>query len=190
MNNVTRITPDENYTPIITGDKVELLDSILYIQGDISSGKTTLAMNLITGLLTGEDDLNLSYKICPDDKVVVYLTTETSKYYLHKKLLKVLESIPEAKHDNLVFLSTNEITKEVIDEVEKNFSVYVLILDEVGFEIKSHSFPTIAILPVGVEYTPSLTINRYESNYTIQKGQEFIKACFNSTTKRLKRYGY
>jgi predicted ATP-dependent serine protease len=123
---------------LIKKSESELLtnSSLMLIKGEVGSGKSRLAMNLMVGLLTGKEDLHLEYKICPDDKYILYISTEMSKYHLQRRLLKVLETVPEERHSNLLFFDavTTPLEKKIVElkEIIKQYPPYVIIIDQLA----------------------------------------------------------
>lgn len=120
----------------ISKDKTELLtdSSIMVVKGKVGSGKSRLCLNFIVGLLEGDDDIGFTYDTCPDDKYVYYISTEMSNYHLQRRYLKVLESVPENRHDNFICLNTNgktEYEKDLIEYFSK-YPPYVVVLDQVA----------------------------------------------------------
>lgn len=123
---------------LIKRSESELLtnSSLMLIKGEVGSGKSRLAMNIMLGLLTGKEDLNLEYKVCPPNKYVYYVSTEMSKYHLQRRLLKILENVPEERHDNLLFLDAVSTTPErkipELKEYISKFPPYVIIIDQLA----------------------------------------------------------
>lgn len=136
-----RIVKDDKYMQpviLIKQDSSELLtnSSLMLIKGEVGSGKSRLAMNLMLGLLTGKEDLHLEYRMCPDDKYILYVSTEMSKYHLQRRLLKVLETVPEARHKNLIFLDAVTTSPEnkipELKEMMKKYPPYVVVIDQLA----------------------------------------------------------
>lgn len=131
---------DDYMKPVILINKneTELLtnSSLMLIKGEVGSGKSRLAMNLMKGLLVGKEDLNFSYSICPPDKFVVYISTEMSKYHLQRRLLKVIEDVPEDVQDRLVFLDVCTLSVEdkqkALLEAVRDFPPHVIVIDQLA----------------------------------------------------------
>ena len=123
---------------LIKQSESELLtnSSLMLIKGEVGSGKSRLAMNLMVGLLTGKEDLHLEYTICPKDKYILYISTEMSKYHLQRRLLKVLEQVPEELHERLIFLDSVEDTVEQklpeLTKAVKEYPPHVIIIDQLA----------------------------------------------------------
>ena len=123
---------------LIKHEQTELLtnSSLMLIKGEVGSGKSRLAMNLMLGLLTGKEDLELQYETCPDDKYIVYISTEMSKYHLQRRLLKILEFVPENKHEQLIFLDSVNISIEDklkdLQEIVQTYPPHVIIIDQLA----------------------------------------------------------
>ena len=123
---------------LIKQSESELLtnSSLMLINGEVGSGKSRLAMNLMVGLLTGKEDLHLEYTICPKDKYILYISTEMSKYHLQRRLLKVLEQVPEELHERLIFLDSVEDTVEQklpeLTKAVKEYPPHVIIIDQLA----------------------------------------------------------
>jgi RecA-family ATPase len=136
---IERISKLSNYMKpviVIKSNNSELLtsNSLCLVKGEVGSGKSRLVMNIMTGLLSGNDDLKLHYTKCPKDKQVVYVSTEMSKYHLQRRLLKVLDNIPNELEENLVFLdfSTSEDKIEDLTNALEDLNPYVIIIDQIA----------------------------------------------------------
>jgi hypothetical protein len=108
--------------------------SMMLIKGEVGSGKSRLVMNLMVGLLSGKEDLNLEYSICPKEKHVIYISTEMSKYHIQRRLLSVLRQIPEGMQGNLHFfdaIDSLDFMGDLTKIIEK-YSPYVVIIDQLG----------------------------------------------------------
>lgn len=136
-----RVKENDNFMKpviLIKKEKAELLtnSSLMLIKGEVGSGKSRLAMNLMKGLLLGKEDLNLDYIICPDDKYVIYISTEMNRYHLQRRLLKVLEDVPQKDHDKLVFLDVCALSAEdkfkALQEAVKEFPPHVIVIDQLA----------------------------------------------------------
>ncbi len=129
---------DKFITPVILVKKnnSELLcnASMMLIKGEVGSGKSRLTMNLIVGLLTGEEDLHLEYSICPSDKHVIYISTEMSKYHIQRRLLSVMKHIPENMKQNLHFFDAIDSEDFMVDlqKIIQKYPPYVVIIDQLG----------------------------------------------------------
>ena len=131
---------DKYMQPVILIKKYgsELLtnSSLMLIKGEVGSGKSRLAMNMMVGLLTGKEDLHLEYKMCPDDKYILYISTERSKYHLQRRLIKVLATVPEHRKKNLLFFDAvaTPLDKKIdeLNEAIKEFPPYVIIIDQLA----------------------------------------------------------
>lgn len=123
---------------LIKQSESELLtnSSLMLIKGEVGSGKSRLAMNLMVGLLTGKEDLHLEYTVCPKDKYILYVSTEMSKYHLQRRLLKILEQIPEELHEKLIFLDSVEDSVEQklpeLTKAVKEYPPHVIIIDQLA----------------------------------------------------------
>jgi RecA-family ATPase len=123
---------------LIKKNRTELLtnSSLMLIKGEPGSGKSRLAMNMMLGLLTGKEDLNLEYALCPDKKHVLYISTEMNRYHLQKRLLKILENVPERDKSKLVFLDSIDVPAneklKYLQESIKAFSPHVIIIDQLA----------------------------------------------------------
>ncbi len=136
-----RIKENDNFMKpiiLIKKEKAELLtnSSLMLIKGEVGSGKSRLAMNLMKCLLIGKEDLNLDYIICPDDKFVIYISTEMNRYHLQRRLLKVLEEVPQKDHDKLVFLDVCALSTEdkfkALQEAVKEYPPHVIVIDQLA----------------------------------------------------------
>lgn len=136
-----RVNENDNFMKpviLIKKEKAELLtnSSLMLIKGEVGSGKSRLAMNLMKGLLLGKEDLNLEYIICPENKHVLYLSTEMSKYHLQRRLLKVLDGVPEKDRNKLVFLDLCTLSTEdkfkALQEAVKAYPPYVIVIDQLA----------------------------------------------------------
>ena len=136
-----RVNENDNFMKpviLIKKDKSELLtnSSLMLIKGEVGSGKSRLAMNMMKGLLLGKEDLNLEYVVCPDDKFVIYFSTEMSKYHLQRRLLKVLEGVPQKDHNKLVFLDACSLKPEekllALNEAVQVYPPHVIIIDQLA----------------------------------------------------------
>lgn len=131
---------DKYMQPVILikkyGNELLTNSSLMLIKGEVGSGKSRLAMNMMVGLLTGKEDLHLEYKMCPDDKYVLYISTEMSKYHLQRRLIKVLETVPEHRKKNLRFFDavSTPVEKKMdeLNEAIKQFPPYVIIIDQLA----------------------------------------------------------
>ena len=136
---IAEIEEMDNFnTPVILikRDSSELLcnSSMMVIKGEVGSGKSRLVMNIMKGLLLGHEDLNLEYTICPEDKHILYFSTEMSKYHIQRRLLKVLEDVPQERKKNLHFFdgsSTDDLYADILIMCEK-YPPYVIIIDQLG----------------------------------------------------------
>lgn len=136
-----KLSKEDNFMKpiiLIKHEKTELLtnSSLMLIKGEVGSGKSRLAMNMMLGLLTGKEDLELEYEVCPSDKYVVYISTEMSKYHLQRRLLKVLSKVPENKHDQLIFLDSVNVSIEDklkdLQEIVQTYPPHVIIIDQLA----------------------------------------------------------
>jgi len=136
-----KLSKEDNFMKpiiLIKHEKTELLtnSSLMLIKGEVGSGKSRLAMNMMLGLLTGKEDLELEYEVCPSDKYVVYISTEMSKYHLQRRLLKVLSKVQEDKHDQLIFLDSVNVSIEDklkdLQEIVQTYPPHVIIIDQLA----------------------------------------------------------
>ena len=121
---------------LIKKDGSELLtnSSLCLIKGETGSGKSRLAMNFMVGLSGVSDDLELEYAPCPEEKTVVYISTEMSRYHLQRRYLKVLSHCPKEYENKLKFFDFNGSSDLLADlkEVAKHTNPYVIIIDQLG----------------------------------------------------------
>lgn len=123
---------------LIKKDSSELLvnSSLCLIKGEVGSGKSRLAMNLMVGLSGVGDNLGLEYNPCPEDKYVIYISTEMSRYHLQRRLLKVLEESKDGFESRLKFVDFAFVPAEEkiteLRELCKEFPPYVIIIDQLG----------------------------------------------------------
>jgi RecA-family ATPase len=118
---------------VIQNDGSEILtsNSFCLIKGEVGSGKSRLVMNMLVGLLNGEDTLGLTYTPCPPDKKILYFSTEMSKYHLQKRLLKILEQVSQDKEDLLMFWDLDTPDKlGSVNSACKEFPPYLIIIDQ------------------------------------------------------------
>lgn len=134
---IEHITKNSNYMQpliVIQNDGSEILtsNSFCIIKGEVGSGKSRLAMNLMVGLLNGSDNLDFKYTGCPVNKKVIYISTEMSKYHLQKRLLKVLNKVDKSKEANLMFwdISEEDNKLKAVEDICKDNPPYVLIIDQ------------------------------------------------------------
>ncbi len=134
---IEHITKNSNYMKpliVIQNDGSEILtsNSFCIIKGEVGSGKSRLAMNLMVGLLNGNDNLDFKYTGCPKNKKVIYISTEMSKYHLQKRLLKVLGKVEKTKEDSLMFWDISEENDKLkaIETICKDNDPYVIIIDQ------------------------------------------------------------
>ena len=131
---------DKYMQPVILikkeGSELLTNSSLMLIKGEVGSGKSRLAMNMMLGLLTGKEDLNLDYIPCPNDKYIIYVSTEMSKYHLQRRLVQVLKTVPEERKKNLKFFDavTTPIDKKMteLNEIIKQYPPYVIVIDQLA----------------------------------------------------------
>ena len=133
------ITANSNYMKpviLIKNNQSEILttNSICLLKGEVGSGKSRLAMNIMVGLSGTAEGLNLEYTKCPDDKHVIYLSTEMSPYHLQRRLLKVLSITGKEYQDKLKVFDINGVNKlsEEIKEICSKYNPYVIIIDQLA----------------------------------------------------------
>lgn len=123
---------------LIHKDNTELLtnSSLCLIKGEVGSGKSRLAMNIMVGLSGVSDNLGLEYIPCPIDLHVIYVSTEMSKYHLGLRYSKIINSTSIEYRDKLKFLDMCMLS---IDDKFKDlkeacalFKPYVLIIDQLA----------------------------------------------------------
>lgn len=123
---------------LIGSEKTELLtnSSLMLIKGESGSGKSRLAMNFILGLLTGHEDLGFDYTICPEDKYVIYINTELSRYSMQRRRLKISSQLTEKQNAKFKMVDFNGIhPHQKLDQLNKLADMlppYVVIIDQLA----------------------------------------------------------
>lgn len=123
---------------LIKKDSSELLvnSSLCLIKGEVGSGKSRLAMNLMVGLSGASDNLGLEYLPCPKDKYVIYVSTEMSRYHLQRRLLHILKEASPDFDERLKFVDFAYVPVdekvEALREYCKENPPYVIIIDQLG----------------------------------------------------------
>jgi len=121
---------------LLTQDKTELLtnSAMMLIKGEVGSGKSRLVMNFMVGFSGVPDNLGFTYVKCPDDKHVIYISTEMSNHHLKRRLDKVLEPCPIEYRDRLKFFNImdEEDKFKALTTICNTYSPYVIIIDQVA----------------------------------------------------------
>lgn len=135
------ITSNEEFMKpliLIKKDSSELLvnSSLCLIKGEVGSGKSRLAMNIMVGFSGVSDDLGLEYKPCPDDKYIIYISTEMSRYHLQRRRKHIIDKTGKDYEERLKFfdfayVSAADKIKE-LREVCTEFPPWVIIIDQLG----------------------------------------------------------
>lgn len=134
-----KIQKDDKYpnaTTVIKYKESEVLasHSMLLLKGEPGTGKSRLAMNFMVGLLGGEDNLGFDYSLIPENKNVVYFSTEMIPYHIHRRMLKILENI-NPNFENKLHMFDMSVSTNLSDDINKALTEYpphVLIIDQVG----------------------------------------------------------
>lgn len=132
---------EEDYKVLIGNEGKELLSSqsVMMIKGEAGSGKSRLIMNFIVGLLGGDDQLGFEYDHCPEDQLIIYVSTEMSRNHLARRRRKILQCIPEDKKKNLLFLDIMGYPKrdELLFKIIEAKKPYILIIDQLADLVSS-----------------------------------------------------
>ena len=129
---------DEYMKPVILikKDKSELLtnSSLCLIKGETGSGKSRLAMNIMVGLSGVDESLDFQYAKCPEDKHVVYISTEMSRYHLQKRLKAILAKTGLEYEKNLRFVDFMGIDDKIgeLKQLCEELNPYIIIIDQIG----------------------------------------------------------
>lgn len=129
---------DEYMKPVILiqKDKTELLtnSSLCLIKGEAGSGKSRLVMNMMVGLSGIDEGLGFEYIKCPEDKHVVYISTEMSRYHMQKRLKAIIERTGKEYEKNLRFVDFMNIENKVVELAGlcEELNPYVIIIDQIG----------------------------------------------------------
>lgn len=134
-----RLTKDSKYMQpliLIKKDQTELLtnSSLMIIKGEVGSGKSRLAMNLMVGFSGIQEDLELEYSPCPEGKHVIYISTEMSRYHLQKRLINILNLTPSDYESKLVFFDVMQVEDKLaeLEIICKEFPPHVILIDQLG----------------------------------------------------------
>lgn len=108
--------------------------SLMLVKGEVGSGKSRLAMNLMVGFLGGNDQLGLEYIQCPEGKHIIYVSTEMSRYHLAKRRNKILELIPQDQKSKLVVSDIMNCPNkvEVFNNLITAYPPHVIIIDQLA----------------------------------------------------------
>ena len=121
---------------LLTQDKTELLtnSAMMLIKGEVGSGKSRLVMNFMVGFSGVSDNLGFTYVKCPEDKHVIYISTEMSNHHLKRRLDKVLEQCPDEYKDRLKFFNImDEDDKfKALTTICNTYLPHVIIIDQVA----------------------------------------------------------
>jgi len=108
--------------------------TLCLIKGQVGSGKSRLAMNMMVGFSGASDSLGFEYTPCPDGRYVIYLSTEMSKYHLQKRLISILQECP-LEYENKLKIIDLYSSQNKVEEMRKVFNLYhpyVVIIDQIA----------------------------------------------------------
>jgi RecA-family ATPase len=106
----------------------------MIVKGEVGSGKSRLAMNFMVGFSGAKEELDFQYSKCPNDKHVIYISTEMSRYHLQKRLIDILKLCPPEYEDRLVILDAMSLTDKLsdLDEICATYPPHIIIIDQLG----------------------------------------------------------
>lgn len=105
-------------------------DSLLLIKGDIGTGKSTILLNFVVGLLGGDDNIGIEYG--KTNSSILYFSTEMSKLTLQKRL-KNINTIVDTKDKFLMYDISNSTNMfNTVMQLTNKHKPNIVIIDQLG----------------------------------------------------------